>query len=94
MSGVEHVTSFTGGVLCLQRAPLASSMLKVKLLDMGDPRSLLSTALSPPNLDDIERTVLQLKEVLALDGRVDGQRHGGTAVVTRQSVLLVSCLNY
>lgn len=38
-------------------------MLKVKLLDMGDPRSLLSTALSPPHLNDIERTVLQLKEV-------------------------------
>jgi len=37
-------------------------MLKVKLLDMGDPRSLLSTALSPPNLCDIVRTVLQLKE--------------------------------
>ncbi len=38
-------------------------MLKVKLLDMGDPRSILSTALSPPNLGDIVRTVLQLKEV-------------------------------
>eukprot|EP00064_Thunnus_orientalis_P020008 superscaffoldBa00005280_g20139 len=44
-------------------APLATIMLKVKLLDMGDPRSLLSTALSPPNLSDIVRTVLQLKEV-------------------------------
>ena len=39
-------------------------MLKVKLLDMGNPRVLLSTALSPPNLQDIVRTVLQLKEVL------------------------------
>lgn len=46
-----------------QVAPLATIMLKVKLLDMGDPRSLLSTALSPPNLGDIVRTVLQLKEV-------------------------------
>ncbi len=46
-----------------QLAPLANIMLKVKLLDMGDPRSVLSTALSPPNLDDIVRTVLQLKEV-------------------------------
>lgn len=46
-----------------QVSPLSSIMLKVKLLDMGDPRSLLSTAMSPPNLDDIVRTVLQLKEV-------------------------------
>lgn len=46
-----------------QLAPLATIMLKVKLLDMGDPRSVLSTALSPPNLSDIVRTVLQLKEV-------------------------------
>lgn len=46
-----------------QLAPLNTIMLKVKLLDMGDPRSILSTALSPPNLDDIVKTVLQLKEV-------------------------------
>lgn len=46
-----------------QLAPLATIVLKVKLLDMGDPRSLLSTALSPPNIGDIVRTVLQLKEV-------------------------------
>ncbi|KAG7511385.1 ATP-dependent RNA helicase TDRD9 [Solea senegalensis] len=47
-------------------APLAAIVLKVKLLDMGDPRSLLSCALSPPDLDDIVRTVLQLKEMGAL----------------------------
>ncbi|KAM6961268.1 ATP-dependent RNA helicase TDRD9 [Aplochiton taeniatus] len=55
------------------RAPLASIMLKVKLLDMGDPRSLLSTALTPPNLSDIERTVLQLKEMGALSVTNEGQ---------------------
>ncbi|XP_034157962.2 ATP-dependent RNA helicase TDRD9 isoform X1 [Pangasianodon hypophthalmus] len=48
------------------RSPLANTLLNVKLLDMGDPRSLLSTALTPPNLDDIERTILQLKEMGAL----------------------------
>ncbi|XP_014066219.2 ATP-dependent RNA helicase TDRD9 isoform X2 [Salmo salar] len=57
----------------LVRAPLANIMLKVKLLDMGDPRSLLSTALSPPNLNDIERTVLQLKEMGALSLGNNGQ---------------------
>uniref|UniRef100_A0A674EMP3 ATP-dependent RNA helicase TDRD9 n=1 Tax=Salmo trutta TaxID=8032 RepID=A0A674EMP3_SALTR len=55
------------------RAPLANIMLKVKLLDMGDPRSLLSTALSPPHLNDIERTILQLKEMGALSVGNDGQ---------------------
>lgn len=37
--------------------------MKVKLLDMGEPRALLATALSPPSLSDIERTILLLKEV-------------------------------
>lgn len=50
--------------LCFfQRCPLGSTVLKVKLLDMGEPRALLATALSPPSLSDIERTVLLLKEV-------------------------------
>ncbi|XP_041827179.1 ATP-dependent RNA helicase TDRD9 [Melanotaenia boesemani] len=54
-------------------APLATIILKVKLLDMGDPRSFLSTALSPPNLGDIVKTVLQLKELGALSVRSDGR---------------------
>ncbi|XP_057715243.1 ATP-dependent RNA helicase TDRD9 [Corythoichthys intestinalis] len=52
-------------------APLSNIMLKVKLLDMGDPRSLLSTAPSPPNLKEIVRTVLQLKEIGALSAKQD-----------------------
>ncbi|KAM9201779.1 ATP-dependent RNA helicase TDRD9 [Dugong dugon] len=54
------------------RCPLGSTILKVKLLDMGEPRALLATALSPPSLSDIERTILLLKEVGAL--AVTGQR--------------------
>uniref|UniRef100_A0A4W6FL00 ATP-dependent RNA helicase TDRD9 n=1 Tax=Lates calcarifer TaxID=8187 RepID=A0A4W6FL00_LATCA len=54
-------------------APLSTIMLKVKLLDMGDPRSLLSTALSPPNLGNIVRTILQLKEMGALSVKSDGR---------------------
>ncbi|XP_019725760.1 ATP-dependent RNA helicase TDRD9 isoform X2 [Hippocampus comes] len=50
-------------------SPLSNIMLKVKLLGMGDPRSLLSTAPSPPNLKDIMRTVLQLKEMGALSAK-------------------------
>uniref|UniRef100_A0A3B3BJJ2 ATP-dependent RNA helicase TDRD9 n=1 Tax=Oryzias melastigma TaxID=30732 RepID=A0A3B3BJJ2_ORYME len=53
-------------------APLSSIMLKVKLLDIGDPCSLLSTALSPPSVDNIVRTVLQLKEIGALSVKTDG----------------------
>ncbi|KAM9294298.1 LOW QUALITY PROTEIN: ATP-dependent RNA helicase TDRD9 [Gastrophryne carolinensis] len=48
------------------RSRLGSTVLKVKLLDMGEPRALLATALSPPNVSDIERTILLLKEVGAL----------------------------
>ncbi|XP_014646068.1 PREDICTED: putative ATP-dependent RNA helicase TDRD9 isoform X1 [Ceratotherium simum simum] len=54
------------------RCQLGSTILKVKLLDMGEPRALLATALSPPSLSDIERTILLLKEVGAL--AVSGQR--------------------
>ncbi|KAM6912257.1 ATP-dependent RNA helicase TDRD9 [Xenentodon cancila] len=56
-------------------APLGTIILKVKLLGMGDPRSLLSTALSPPNLCDIVKTVLQLKEMGALSARSDSRGH-------------------
>ncbi|XP_056089120.1 ATP-dependent RNA helicase TDRD9 [Rhinichthys klamathensis goyatoka] len=55
------------------RSPLVSTLLKVKLLDMGDPRSVLSTALTPPNLSDIERTVLQLKQIGALSVQTNSQ---------------------
>ncbi|XP_028923681.1 ATP-dependent RNA helicase TDRD9 isoform X2 [Ornithorhynchus anatinus] len=48
------------------RCPLGNTVLKVKLLDMGEPRALLATALSPPRLNDIERTILLLKEIGAL----------------------------
>lgn len=47
-------------------APLSKIVLQVKLLDIGDPRTILSTALSPPNLSGVVNTVLQLKEVLCV----------------------------
>ncbi|NXI58442.1 TDRD9 helicase, partial [Chloroceryle aenea] len=50
----------------LQCCPLGTTILKVKMLDMGKPKDLLATALSPPSVSDIERTVLQLKELGAL----------------------------
>jgi len=48
------------------RAPLANVILKTKLLDMGEPKSLLALSLDPPNLSNIRDTILLLKEVGAL----------------------------
>ncbi|KAL7992704.1 hypothetical protein Chor_016960 [Crotalus horridus] len=50
----------------MMRCPLETTVLKVKMLDMGEPRALLATALSPPVSSDIERTILHLKELGAL----------------------------
>ncbi|XP_014832185.1 PREDICTED: putative ATP-dependent RNA helicase TDRD9 [Poecilia mexicana] len=66
----------------MQLAPLSTILLKVKLLDMGDPRSLLSTALSPPNLSDIVRTVLELIEMGALSAKSDGKNQSEDGELT------------
>ncbi|NXL79381.1 TDRD9 helicase, partial [Leptocoma aspasia] len=50
----------------LQHCPLGGTVLKLKKLDMGEPKALLATALSPPSVGDIERTIVQLKELGAL----------------------------
>lgn len=53
---IHHSPSF-------QRAPLEQVVLRVKLLDLGSPKSILSLALQPPDVRDIEKTILILKEV-------------------------------
>ncbi|NWT17735.1 TDRD9 helicase, partial [Vireo altiloquus] len=50
----------------LQHCPLGATVLKLKKLDIGEPKALLATALSPPSVGDIERTIVQLKELGAL----------------------------
>ncbi|KAK7104950.1 ATP-dependent RNA helicase TDRD9-like [Littorina saxatilis] len=57
----------------MQRCPLETLVLKTKLLDMGEPIALLSQALSPPDLMNIERTILSLKQVGALCITSDGK---------------------
>ncbi|NWQ77822.1 TDRD9 helicase, partial [Columbina picui] len=52
------------------RCPLGTTVLKIKKLDMGAPKALLATALSPPSIRDIERTILHLKELGALTTHV------------------------
>ncbi|XP_074725041.1 ATP-dependent RNA helicase TDRD9 [Strix uralensis] len=54
------------------RCPLGTTVLKIKKLDMGGPKALLATALSPPSIGDIERTILDLKELGALTTCVQG----------------------
>lgn len=41
-------------------------MLNAKSFDMGEPKAILGLALDPPDLSDIERTILMLMEVGAL----------------------------
>lgn len=54
------------GIPEMQRCPLEQLILQVKLLDLGQPKAVLALALTPPNLNDIEKTILLLKEVGAL----------------------------
>ncbi|KAI8787906.1 ATP-dependent RNA helicase TDRD9 [Biomphalaria glabrata] len=54
------------GIPEMKRSPLESLVLKSKIFNMGEPKAVLALALSPPNLSDIERTILNLKEVGAL----------------------------
>ncbi|XP_077521432.1 tudor domain containing 9 protein spindle E isoform X2 [Amblyomma americanum] len=60
------------GIPEMQRCPLELTVLKVKKLDMGQPKALLALCLDPPDLGDIERAILVLKEVSALTTMVDG----------------------
>ena len=38
-------------------------VLQAKVLDLGEPKAILALAPSPPMIDDLERTILSLKEV-------------------------------
>ena len=60
---IWHCSRWLESVFVFQRCPLDQLVLHVKVLDMGEPKAILGLALSPPNLDDIERTILMLKQV-------------------------------
>lgn len=47
-------------------SPLENVILKAKLLEMGSPESILALAMDQPNLEDIAKTILILKEMGAL----------------------------
>ncbi|NWT53599.1 TDRD9 helicase, partial [Erythrocercus mccallii] len=63
---VEFSRRVTISLYSLQHCPLGATVLKLKKLDIGEPKALLATALSPPSVGDIERTIVHLKELGAL----------------------------
>lgn len=57
----------------LVTSPLENVILKVKLLEMGPPASILALAMDHPKLNDIANTILVLKEIGALLRTCDGK---------------------
>ncbi|XP_058808983.1 probable ATP-dependent RNA helicase spindle-E [Phymastichus coffea] len=55
----------------IMRAPLENVVLQTKLLDMGEPRAVLALAIDPPDLKNLERTILLLKEAGGLLDKPD-----------------------
>ncbi|XP_041969908.1 probable ATP-dependent RNA helicase spindle-E isoform X2 [Aricia agestis] len=55
------------------RCPLERLTLLAKMLDMGEPSDILALAMDPPDLSNIHRTILVLKEMGALKKTVDGE---------------------
>ncbi|XP_061721919.1 uncharacterized protein LOC133528537 isoform X1 [Cydia pomonella] len=55
------------------RCPLERLVLLAKMLDMGPPSDVLALAMDPPEMANIQRTMLVLKEIGALKKTVDGE---------------------
>nr|XP_032521208.1 probable ATP-dependent RNA helicase spindle-E [Danaus plexippus plexippus] len=55
------------------RCPLERLVLLSKMLDMGTPSDILALAMDPPDMSNIHRTILVLKEVGALKKTMDGE---------------------
>lgn len=47
----------------IMRAPLENVVLKTKILDIGEPKAVLALSMDPPDLGNLERTILLLKEI-------------------------------
>lgn len=45
-------------------------MLLAKLLDMGPPCDVLALAMDPPDITNIQRTILVLKEVTFMENNI------------------------
>ncbi|XP_063991815.1 probable ATP-dependent RNA helicase spindle-E [Diachasmimorpha longicaudata] len=60
----------------IARAPLENVYLRAKMLNMDKPKALLALSLDPPDLSNITRTVLNLKEAGALQDIGDDPHDG------------------
>lgn len=56
----------------MKRSTLDNLILLAKLLDMGSPSHVLGLAMDPPDLSNIHRSILQLKEVGCLKKTLNG----------------------
>ncbi|XP_024080639.1 probable ATP-dependent RNA helicase spindle-E [Cimex lectularius] len=74
----------------LVRCPLDSLVLKAKQLKMGPPVAILGRAMDPPDLSNIYRTVLNLKEMGALCLTVDGEYKEDDGDLTFIGVIMAS----
>lgn len=55
------------------RCPLERLVLLAKMLDMGPPSDILALAMDPPDISNIHRTILVLKEMGALKKTLDDE---------------------
>ncbi|XP_044578362.1 probable ATP-dependent RNA helicase spindle-E [Cotesia glomerata] len=56
------------------KAPLEQVVLRSKIIDLGPPKAILALALDPPDLSNLQRTILLLKEsggLISFDGDED-----------------------
>ncbi|XP_076825905.1 ATP-dependent RNA helicase TDRD9-like [Clavelina lepadiformis] len=73
----EYRMSEDDEYLEIERCSLERIILYVKLLDLGAPKAVLSMVPSPPDLDNIERSILLLKEIGALSTITNQKRLDG-----------------
>ncbi|KOB65008.1 putative ATP-dependent RNA helicase, partial [Operophtera brumata] len=57
----------------IKRCPLERLVLLAKMLEMGPPSDILALALDPPDMSNIHRTLLVLKEIGALKKMMDDE---------------------
>ncbi|KAK9877509.1 hypothetical protein WA026_018618 [Henosepilachna vigintioctopunctata] len=73
------------------RAPLESVTLQAKMLDFNEePKAILALAINPPNLSNIEKTVLRLKEIGALLDTCKGRKNISDGDITYLGTVMAS----
>lgn len=60
----------------ISRCPLETLVLNTKILDLGEPKAILALAIDPPDISNLERTILLLKEAGGLIGMTNNSFDG------------------